>query len=99
MSTQGRIDAKRSNAAPSFRLCSLCALALKMLTVAILSVPGLSCGKAAIKTHPVRGKVEVKDGDAAMLTGSTVQLVQEADETIRPYGNIDASGNFMIKTL
>jgi len=57
------------------------------------------CSSQGIKTYPVSGKVEVKDGDVAMLTGSTIQLVQEADDTIRPYGNLDASGNFTVKTL
>jgi hypothetical protein len=65
----------------------------------LVSLLFAGCSGQAGKTHPVSGKVEVKDGDVAMLTGSSVQLVQDADESIRPYGNIDASGNFTVKTL
>ncbi len=73
---------------------------LESAAIAALSLLLLfGCSGPAIKTHAVSGKVEVKDGDVAMLTGSTVQLVQEGDETIRPYGNIDASGNFTVKTV
>src|SRR5262245_17474790 len=77
---------------PRGRLDSAALAALSLLLLFGCSGPG-------IKTHPVSGKVDVKDGDVAMLSGSTVQLVQEADETIRPYGNIDASGNFTVKTV
>jgi len=80
------------------RLRGLCAFALRALLLTSVAILGIGCGKAGIKTHPVGGKVEVKDGNVAMLAGSTVQLVQDADETIRPYGNIDASGNFTVKT-
>jgi len=59
----------------------------------------IGCSSPGIKTHPISGKVEVKDGDVAMLTGSTVQLVHVDDETIRPYGNLDGSGKFTVKTL
>jgi len=71
--------------------------ALPLLAVLIFQ-SGCS-SKAAIKTHPVAGKVEIKDGDAAILTGSTVELQNETDESLRPYGNIDAGGNFSMKTL
>jgi hypothetical protein len=59
----------------------------------------IGCSGPAIKTYPLRGKVEVKDGDVAMLAGSSVQFVQEGDETIRPYGDISSSGDFTVKTL
>ena len=76
---------------PRERFESAAASALSLLLL-------FGCSGSGIKTHPVSGKVNVKDGDAAMLTGSTVQLVREDDETIRPYGNIDASGSFTVKT-
>src|SRR5436190_24078519 len=57
------------------------------------------CSGEKIKTHPVAGKVEIKDGDVAILTGSSVEFKHESDESFRPYGNIDSSGNFTAKTL
>ena len=55
--------------------------------------------KNPIKTHPVVGKVEIKDGDTAILTGSAVELQSENDENLRPFGNIDSTGKFVVKTL
>jgi len=92
-------DAKEYFHVPFLRLCRPCAFALKFLTVGAIAILGVGCGGPSIKTYPVSGKVEVKDGDFAMLTGSSIQLVQEGDETIRPYGDINASGNFTVKTL
>jgi hypothetical protein len=57
------------------------------------------CSGPSVKTHPVTGKVEIKDGDVAILTGSGVEFMHENDELLRPSGNIDASGNFIVKTL
>lgn len=64
----------------------------------VISVGGCG-GGSPIKTHPVVGKVELKDGDVAILTGSAVELKSEADENLRPFGNIDATGKFVVKTL
>jgi hypothetical protein len=57
------------------------------------------CSGEKIKTHSVVGKVEIKDGDVAILTGSAVELKHESDEFLRPSGNIDSSGKFTVKTL
>jgi hypothetical protein len=57
------------------------------------------CPSSAVKTNAVSGKVEIKDGDVAILTGSTVELEHESDEAIRPYGNIDSTGAFTTKTM
>jgi hypothetical protein len=57
------------------------------------------CSGQSIKTHPVSGKVAIKDGDVVILTGSSIELKSDAEETVRPIGNIDASGNFTLKTL
>jgi len=80
----------------------LCAGAVSTALAAVFSSPLLLAGcsrKSPIKTHPVAGKVEIKDGDAAILTGSAVELQHESDENLRPSGNIDASGKYVIKTL
>jgi len=101
MSTQRREERKGATRAriwPPFPLCSVCAIALKTITVALLALVGAGCGGQNIKTHRVTGKVEVKDGEVAMLAGSSVELKHETDEGLRPYGNIDASGNFSLKT-
>jgi hypothetical protein len=69
--------------------------------IAIASCLGvvLGCSNSAIKTHPVNGKIEVKGGDVALLTGSSIELKSSTDENLRPMGNIDASGNFSVKTI
>ena len=59
----------------------------------------VGCSGPGVKTHPVNGKVEIKDGDASLLAGSGVELMHETDETLRPSGSIDASGNFLVKTV
>jgi len=64
----------------------------------VISVSGCG-GGSPIKTRPVVGKVELKDGDIAILTSSSVELKSDADENLRPYGNIDATGKFVLKTL
>jgi len=96
---EGRRAAEKALYWLSGHFCDLPASVLKAILLMFAVVPGVGCKGAAIKTHPVSGKVEVKDGDVAMLTQSSIQFVQEGDETIRPYGNIDASGNFTVKTL
>ena len=56
------------------------------------------CSSQSIKTHPVAGRVELAGGDVAILTGSSIEIKSDADETLRPIGNIDSAGNFTIKT-
>jgi len=73
---------------------------VRELAVLILAVDLLvGCASKGVKTHPVRGKVELKDGDVALLTGSNVEFMQEADPLIRPSGKIDAGGSFTVQTL
>lgn len=68
--------------------------------IAILAALVLAgCSGKSIKTHPVRGKVELKDGDVAILTGSHVEFMSEADSMLRSSGKIDASGGFALETL
>jgi len=55
------------------------------------------CGASGVKTCPVKGKVEVKDGDVALLAGSHVELMQESDPDIRPNGKIEPGGSFSLQ--
>jgi hypothetical protein len=71
-----------------------CALGAALILAALSG-----CSGPGLKTHPVSGKVELKDGDVALLMGSSVEFQQEADDTVRPIGNIDGSGAFAVKTL
>ena len=75
--------------------------ALSMFAIGLcVTFLGAGCsGGNAIKTYPVVGKVEIKDGDVAILTGSGVELKSESDENLRPIGNIDSTGRFTVKTL
>jgi hypothetical protein len=65
--------------------------------LALLILAG--CSGAKIKTHPVDGKVELKDGDVALLKGSHIELMQDADSTIRSSGVIGQDGSFHLKTF
>jgi len=65
-------------------------------SAALCQVAG--CSSQSVKTFPVAGKVEIKDGDVALLTNSYVEFKSEKDDSIRPSGIIDASGSFSIKT-
>jgi hypothetical protein len=56
------------------------------------------CSGGGPKTHAVRGKVEIKDGDVTILTGSNVEMMLETDETLRANGRIDAEGAFEVQT-
>jgi hypothetical protein len=59
----------------------------------------VGCAVGGIKTYPVKGKVELKDGDAQLLTGSHVELKHESDPELRPTGKIAADGTFAVQTL
>jgi hypothetical protein len=65
----------------------------------LLLVALVGCGASRIKTYPVKGRVEVKDGDIALLTGSSVELVHESDELLRPNGKVEPGGSFTLQTL
>lgn len=75
-------------------------LSLRSAVVVALSLSVLGgCPESGPKTHPVAGKVQLQGGDIAMLAGSTIELKHNTDELLRPYGNLDAAGNFTLKTL
>jgi hypothetical protein len=65
--------------------------------LAVLVLAG--CSSAKIKTHPVNGKIQLADGDIAVLEKSSVELMQDADPTLRPSGVIQRDGRFQIKTF
>jgi hypothetical protein len=64
----------------------------------LLLVALSGCGASGVKTYPVGGKVEVKDGDVAQLAGSHVELMQESDPDIRPNGKIRPGGSYSLQT-
>src|SRR5437773_4693769 len=72
-------------------------VALASCQCLLLALSG--CTSSAVKVHPVRGKVELKDGDVGLLTGGHVELMQESDQFTHPSGKIEPSGVFTIQTL
>jgi hypothetical protein len=70
------------------------AIASGMVAVVVLS----GCSSGGPKTHAVRGKVEIKDGDVVILTGSNLEMMLETDETMRANGRIDSDGSFEVQT-
>jgi len=68
--------------------------------IAILAALVLAgCSGSGVKTHRVTGKVELKDGDVAILTGSHVEFADESDSMRRSSGKIDSGGAFAMETL
>jgi hypothetical protein len=82
----GRLWLTKSNAA-----------GVAILTSAALLLAG--CTGSSLKTYPVHGKVELKDGDVTILTGSHIELRHETDEMLRPSGKIESGGSFAVQTL
>jgi hypothetical protein len=72
-------------------------LAMVLAAAACLLFSG-GCG-GGVKTYPVAGKVEVKDGDVAPLAGSNIEFVRTDDELIRASGRISPGGEFTVTTL
>lgn len=71
---------------------------LALLAPAVLL--GLAgCSGAGIKTHPIRGKLELKDGDVKLLTGSFVECMLENDPLVRASGKITPDGSFTLETV
>jgi hypothetical protein len=67
---------------------------------AVLAVVALvlaGCGGGP-KTHPVRGKVVVADGDVAQLADGHVEFVREDDPGVRADGLIGPDGRFEMQT-
>jgi len=66
---------------------------------ALCALLPVGCSKSDIKTVPVQGRVQIKDGDVAILAGSNVELMKEGDELLRPSGKISPDGQFTLQTL
>jgi hypothetical protein len=64
----------------------------------VVLVVCVGCSAGGPKTHAVRGKVEIKDGDVAILTGSNVEMMLETDETVRANGRIGSDGSFEVQS-
>jgi hypothetical protein len=67
------------------------------IVVGIVALGG--CSGDGLKTFPVKGQVEINDGDVQFLTGSHVELKHDTDEQLRPSGKITPGGSFAIETL
>jgi hypothetical protein len=59
----------------------------------------IGCGGSSIKTHSVKGKVTLADGDIGKLAGGNIECQLESDFKVRPYGEILANGNFTLGML
>ena len=56
------------------------------------------CATPKLKIHPIKGKVELTGGDVALLKGSNVEFMQDADPMIRPTGVLAEDGSFSVQT-
>ena len=65
----------------------------------VTSMMTLGCGPAGPKTYPVNGRVELTQGDGAVLAGTNIEVSLESDPTVRASGVIDENGRFTLETL
>jgi hypothetical protein len=74
-------------------------IAVRASAVCLMSLAVVAgCSEGGPKTHRVSGKVQIKDGDVAILAGSNVEMMLETDETMRANGRIDSGGSFEVQT-
>jgi hypothetical protein len=66
-------------------------------TIGCMAMTG--CASEGPKTFPVRGKVELPDGNIALLTCSHIEFKHESDALLRPSGKIGPDGSFTVQTL
>ncbi len=64
----------------------------------VIALAAMGCSAKSIKTYPVRGKVQLQDGDVRVLTGSHVELMQESNPEIRASGKIEPGGGYTLQT-
>jgi hypothetical protein len=68
------------------------------LAAAACFLTSAGCG-GGLKTYPVQGKVEVKDGDVTPLTGSNLEFMRADDPLMRASARISPTGQFTVSTL
>ena len=56
-------------------------------------------GPAGPTTYPVKGQVQLADGEVKVLAGHNLEAALEADSTVRAYGLIHDDGSFELETL
>lgn len=68
-----------------------------MMAATALALAG--CGREGPKTHTVRGKVVVADGDVKDLAESYVECFLDRDTSVRASGRIEPDGSFALQIL
>lgn len=66
--------------------------------IVLLAASLAGCGRGP-KTYPVKGIVELTNGEVTLLAGSQVELASLDDPAIRASGEIRADGSFKLQTL
>ena len=77
---------------PSIRLTSF-TFGFQVIAFAI------GCGGHNVKTHPVQGRLNVKNGNIALLAGHTIEVALDADPKVRAAGVIQDDGTFELETV
>lgn len=57
------------------------------------------CGPSLPTTYPVKGRIELTDGDVADLADANIEVIQETDKSARASGTIAADGSFELESL
>lgn len=57
------------------------------------------CGSGGPATHAVSGRIVLKGGDIAQLTGSTLEVALSTAPQVRGFGEIKPDGSFQLQSL
>jgi hypothetical protein len=71
----------------------------RITIVVVASACFVGCGPSGPKTYPVTGRVDVANGDVAILAGSQIEAALTTDPTVRASGTIEPDGSFHLETL
>ncbi|WP_425617485.1 hypothetical protein NA78x_001163 [Anatilimnocola sp. NA78] len=63
------------------------------------AIASTGCSSSGPPVVPVKGQVNLVDGDKAALSGHMIELTKADDNLVRSYGQITPEGNFELESL
>jgi len=70
-----------------------------MLSVIAVLVMSVGCGPGGKKLHIVTGKIATADSGLTDIAGSSIEVVDTANDNNRGFGRIEQDGRFVIESL
>lgn len=65
----------------------------------VLALGLFGCGPGGPRTYPVKGAVELVEGDVKQLAGNHVEAALTTDPSVRASGEIQPDGSFRLETI